>query len=72
MFSSTKNPNEGTFAKTALLQNHPSISSRCVTNGGALKEEKASCRETVVQNAKVDSTTFPMSSKVFRCSNSKP
>ena len=34
--------------------------------------EKASCGETVVRNAKMDSKFFPMSSKAFRCLKSKP
>ena len=39
--------------------------------GCAKGAEKASCRETVVQNAKMDSNSFSINSKVCKCFKSK-
>ena len=43
MFPSTKNRNEGTFAKTALLPNHPFVSSRVRAKGVVLRERACFC-----------------------------
>ena len=59
------------FGKTAF-RNCRSISVPGDSFGGCAKgAEKASCGETVVQNAKMDSTIFSMNSEVFKSCKSK-